>query len=245
MAENTTLWKETCERYIAFLDIMGFKNLVLTNEHEKIKGKLDSLYSIIKRIENDFHHPKISKIPDLNIDTGNSIIKPVIFSDSIILISNDDSIVSANSIIISICRIFSKAIKFVLPIKGAVAHGKFSASANEPIYFGKPLIDAFELQRELSFYGVVLHHTMEKKLREIDSGYFSNMELISKYPTPTKSGIINHYCVNWAYLFSDEFIIELSNRLYDDVSGKPRLYVDNTLEFAKKMNKRKDNLNIP
>jgi hypothetical protein len=52
-----------------------------------------------------------------------------------------------------------------------------------------------------------------------------------------KSGEINHYVVNW-YNFYTNIAEELS-QLYLNVSGAPRLYVDNTLEFVNWLIKEK------
>src|SRR5690606_33152910 len=122
-----------------------------------------------------------------------------------------------------------------IPIKGAIAYGQQTADFKKSLYLGMPLVDAYELQNELQLYGVILHHTFEQFINETERlDQFEHYSNIHKYPTPLKSGAVNHYIVGW---FDDQpgkndFISQIS-RLYNTVSGNPRRYVDNTLEFAR------------
>jgi hypothetical protein len=239
MIEKSDAWNPTCNRFVAFLDIMGFKDMVLRSRHKTVKDKLESFYSIIESIDQDFQNAQESQKTNLHTFVGKSTVKPVIFSDSIILVSSDGGISSAATIALTIWRIFLKALENALPIKGAIAFGRFTAPKDKPLYFGKPLIDAYELQKDLYLYGVVLHHTMEKQLNKLPGVFLKNSDLVSKYSVPMRSGIITHYVVNWMFLFrNSEEPIELVTKLYNSVSGNPRLYVDNTLKFVDEMNVR-------
>lgn len=44
-------WKTTCERFVAYLDIMGFKDRVYRESHEDVRKMLESLRSAIDVIE--------------------------------------------------------------------------------------------------------------------------------------------------------------------------------------------------
>jgi hypothetical protein len=50
-----------------------------------------------------------------------------------------------------------------IPLKGAIAFGNFSANWDQSVFFGKPLIDAFELHNDLDMYCAILHSSAEKK----------------------------------------------------------------------------------
>ena len=51
MAEKTPKWNNTCERFVAFLDIMGFKDLMFRNDHGQVYELLNSFVSKINAIE--------------------------------------------------------------------------------------------------------------------------------------------------------------------------------------------------
>ena len=165
------------------------------------------------------------------------------FSDSLLLISNDDSKSSAASIVGTIQWILEQATLKKIPIKGAIAYGEQTADFDKSLHFGRPLIDAFDLQGELLLYGVVLHHTMEKYL--IDGNLISILENkdIYKWPTPMKSGKVTHYIIDWINTaFKPKETKETIPLLYCNVSGTPRKYVDNTFDFMNWLDKRKAEL---
>jgi hypothetical protein len=243
MAEKIQDWKTTCERYVAFLDIMGFRERVFRDSHKQVKNMFESLYPTIalfkdlakkklgrKTIDNDLDKEYASFFP--------SAVFPVTFSDSIILVSNGGSLGSANSVLLYVELILYRAITRGIPLKGAIAYGKMTADLEKSIYFGKPLIDAYELQNELQLYGVVMHNTMEKHLQTSHNARLLNNGFVFQYPVPMKSGKITHYIVDWAPERKED-TTNLSSVLYNTVSGSPRIYVDNTLEFLRWLKKRK------
>lgn len=130
-----------------------------------------------------------------------------------------------NSIII-------QAIYNEIPIKGSIAHGVQTANFDLDLHFGRPLIEAYLLQEELYLYGVVLHHSMEQHLE--NKGMMTSLKRLEllRYPTPMKSGKINHYITNWVYFDDQGKVSRAVNRLYGNVSGNLRKYVDNTVEFV-------------
>jgi len=224
MVEKTEGWKDTCERYVAFLDIMGFKDRLQRDGHEKVKEMLESLHPTISTIEQIASYFSGSK--------KTATVKPVVFSDSIILVSSDKSESAFMWMTIFTQLILSNAIMQGIPIKGAIACGIETANFKKSLHFGKPLIDAHELQNELLLYGVVLHHSAEKSLTELKMDSKITQSVI-KTPIPMKSGKIIHYIVDWTEFASDKDNnpIDFVTKLYNSVSGKPRKYVDNTIEF--------------
>ena len=80
------------------------------------------------------------------------------------------------------------------------------------------------LQEELKYYGIVIHDSIERKVEKkaIDSETISKIKWL---PTPMRSGLINHYNVD----FSEIKLGDLT-KLYHTVSGAPRVYVDNTIK---------------
>jgi hypothetical protein len=235
MVDKNVLWNETPNIFVAFLDIMGFKDRVFREEHKDVKKMLESLRPTIEDIEKEAKKRLQGQIPlqekNKAEKSTSSHIFHVSFSDSIILFSNDHSDESAMEIIINAAVVLSEAIKNEIPMKGAIAFGEMTVDIQNSLYFGKPLIDAYELQKELQLYGVVLHHTAERRLRELKEENILGSLFAGNYSVPMKSGIINHHIISWM-LFSENPIISVE-KLYNKVSGSPRLYVDNTIKFVR------------
>ncbi len=242
MKRTRPVWKSTCERFVAFFDIMGFKDFVYRNSHENVLRRMNYISSKINEIKNEIIDSSGSvSISDSKIheyDDSLSEIFPIMFSDSILFVSNDNSFNSALKIVSHSASFIAKLLAFGIPVKGALAYGEFSAIKSKSIYFGQPVIDAFELQEDLQMYGVVLHHTIEDELASKKWLYIIEAEdLLFRYKTPMKSGKISHYSLNWIEPFNQEpnNLDNTMEYMYYQASGYPRKYIDNTVEFIDKV----------
>ena len=222
-------WKETTNRFIAFIDILGFENYVYRNSHLHVKKRMILLRELLSKTEQ-----MISSVSRSMYNFGDSI-RTVIFSDSILIISNDRSRNSLE-ILIFTCSIFlGQCLKNRIPIKGAISYGTITANFNSSLFFGKGLIDAYKLQEQLSIYGIVLDEKAEKKFKSFIT--IDKNDCV-RCKVHTKSGKIIHYLIAWwatvQYFLTDNIDIEplkLVESFYDDMSGYPRKYLDNTIEL--------------
>lgn len=167
---------------------------------------------------------------------------PVSFSDSIILFTSDDTDNSVFDIVINTATILAAALSNKIPMKGAIAFGEMTVDKDKSLYFGKPLIDAYELHQELRMYGLVLHHTAQTHFEQLRNNNKSSLasaieSLLWDYHVPLEFGAVTHKCLDWTFFCEDP--INCINKLYDEVSGKPRKYVDNTLEFVNWLDEEK------
>jgi hypothetical protein len=146
--------------------------------------------------------------------------------------SKDESEDSAIEIIISAALIISEAIKNEIPMKGAIAFGEMTVDKINSLFFGIPLIDAYELHKELKIYGVVLHHSAQKRFNELlgKARIFRSL-FTANDSVPMKSGSIEHTLINWMFFVHNP--LNLVNKFYYNVSGAPRIYIDNTIKFVR------------
>jgi len=242
MEEKESKWEPTCDRFVAFLDIMGFRNMVFNKSHEDVVEIMERFRLPIKNLKKEAKE-RLEGRPQGWDTFKNTTVRPVIFSDSVLLISSDKSPGAARNIIWQTNLLITHALRNDIPIKGAIAYGEQTAILGKSLYIGKPLIDAYDLQKELLLYGVVLHHTMEKYLKESNGLKMFKDLNIFKYTVPMKSGNINHYIVDWTRrLDKGEDARVLVSNIYNNVSGGPRIYVDNTLEFVREITEKKARL---
>lgn len=231
---NQDNWQPTTKRFVAFLDIMGFKDMVARKSHDEIYKILDSISKT---------REEIAKQSDF---VANSVYITT-FSDSIVIFSKDDSKWSYESFIMATLYLFSQTVLKTIPVKGACAFGEITVNKSGAIFFGQPLIDAYLLEEDVHYYGIVCHNSYEKYL------YESKDEKIREYAnfrvkTKLKSGDIIHYNLDWFDVIrlltknkhnENVNIEDVLNKLYLDVSGKPRAYIDNTLEMYNRWSEKK------
>lgn len=217
-------WEITTDRYVAFLDIMGFKDLVQKMDHNAVLKKLMDISESRDTLK------LVNEHRNQNIALGTT--KSYTFSDSIFIFSRSDSEEDAHKLVVDSLFILQYALSKQIPIKGAISFGKITVDIKKSIYFGQPLIDAYLLHEDLNLYGVISDHNFENKMTKMIRKYFE------KYSVPLKYGRINHYLIKPTYE-KIPVTIDYLNKMYSTVSGNPRRYIDNSIEFLNSIMKTK------
>ncbi len=213
--------------------------MILRNSHTDVLNMMNKFTFPIRAIDNLANNKLKGKFTEN--DYTNTLIKSVIFSDSVMLISNDESEESIMNMLLFINLIFTLSLMIGVPIKGAVAHGRLTADFKKSLYFGKPLIDAYELQTEIKIYGAVLHHSAEKYLTDQQIIDKLDNKYLMKYNTPVKQGHAYHYLVKLDMIGAfDDTVNESITKLYCNTSGSTRQYIDNTVEYFNVIRKSRE-----
>jgi len=216
-------WKVRTNRYVAFLDILGFKDYVLRHSINDVYKRLQTLNELCPE-END---------PN---DDEKGYVKTSIFSDSIYIFSKDDTRASLIHFITIVKRTMRMALRKKIPLKGAIAYGEIVVDLDSQIFCGQPIIDAFLLEEDLQYMGVVFHHTFEEPFSKSKNyGPLVLRKCIYEIDTPFKFGNRIHLNLDYRMVGSrtapgyEKFVEE--QRCYS--SGDARKYVDNTLRVMK------------
>jgi hypothetical protein len=219
-------WAITDNRYIAYIDIMGFKDMVARENHNEI-------YKMMKDINNKMYYT--SRINWKG--SSDILLKTTNYSDSIIIYSKDDSYDSLESITNTVSALTNDLLTAAIPHKGALAFGKMTMDIDESIIFGQPLIDAYLLQEELKFYGIVAHATIEEKIQKrAEEKKGSLLPSVHKYFCHFKNGNAYHIVIHPAFIvsydpsfnsYTDNLFASI-NKLRLKTSGHLRSYIDNT-----------------
>jgi hypothetical protein len=223
-------WPTTTDRYVAFIDIMGFKDMVAKLDHGEI-------YGIMKSIEKSKQHQE-----DLWAK-NKSLVRSTTYSDSVMLYSRDNTLDAFDSLITIVSGMINDLFELGIPHKGAIAFGKMTLDLERSIFFGQPLIDAYLLQEELHFYGIIIHNTVEGNLKD----EINRVAFIEKYECPLKKAKSSHYTVYPMHSDSSsakeyphrhkKLQLSLKEMRYR-TSGQLRSYIDNTEAFLVHMAKK-------
>lgn len=220
-------WNVKADRFVLFMDILGFKELVLKNSHEDIYAKLNILKEFSQKLDNSENWIKETQIESDQTRT-------VTFSDSLIVFSKGNTIGDAHKIIVQAIGITRTAFKHNIPIKGAISFGQISVDFEKSVFFGQPIIDAYLLHEDLKQLSVILDHNSENQI-----------ELVRINPSLKKylldfNAFLSYGRAKHKLVFhpnNDDFSLEHSiESLYKLTSGKPRLYIDNTKVFLNSKN---------
>lgn len=222
-------WQPKSNRFVAFFDILGFKERVMRESHDETFELLKTINGATSLIENRVNSHSESERKD-------TAIYIVTFSDSIIMFSKNDNEDSFSKFMLSANVLFAFAMKEGIPLKGGIAHGEITVHKEKKIYFGQPIIDAYLLEEELYYFGVSAHYSInayiDKNKRKV--GRIVDEYLI-EFGAPLKCGKVSHYNLNWFREIGGQKVFKLVKGFYKQVSGKPRRYVDNTLSVLEKI----------
>lgn len=220
-------WKDDTKRLVLYADIMGFSHRVTFGNHKDLKEELQKFKALWQ-----------NRLKPLEIK---DYIKSVQFSDSILIVANGISKGMFNLMTKAAVCLMQSAIKSGFPIKGVLAQGVFSYDIGNELYFGLPLVAAYQLHNELHYYGIVVHHSAETIVKR----YASTKNPYTKMKIPLKNGVISHYHLSWYLL---DMTLKQGNIKYlvngwldkieDGVSGTPRIYVDNTKDVMERDNEK-------
>lgn len=234
-------WPVTADRYVAFIDIMGFRNLLLKTPPEQMYRIMKALHHRARLAERQAKgmfsgsRKSIFKMDE----KGTAFIQVVQFSDSIIAFTRDASPISSITIRLASIGFIFEGMSARIPLRGAVARGECTMDFRYSIFFGQPIVDAYELSEDQQWYGVVEHENCEPKphqdkvsLPQIRS---DQVALSEPHYVPLKSGNRELCVLNWpVFVESEAAIEEALLPLSNSDSPKLHMYYRNTRDFALK-----------
>jgi len=160
---NLNLKENLTNQYVAYLDVMGFSNLVN-------KGN-------VTRLESYFN--KIIEILD-NLKIQKSNIQSFLISDSIILITPDSKQDFLN-LIIAIRRIQSALLWKKILLRGAVSYGEVFYNQKNNIIVGKGFIKAYLLESEANFPRVIIDPAIIKNFGKDKNDFLNEFNSLPFY----------------------------------------------------------------
>ncbi len=222
--------KHMAIRWLGYFDLLGTKKIISTNNHL-------SVFSVYGNAIEQFKNMK-NTIPD---------IQPLWFSDTFMIYSEDMSINGFGEVSHIASWVCYDLIMKGIPVRGSISYGEFYADKDNSLFFGKPLIEAYEYGEAQDWLGFILCPSVENIL--ISQGFFSDQSSAYVYSNiPYKKVLCNKSklklkrnlpaCILGCWLpidYQSDFLKKL-NQMKVDNSKYKRKY-RNTIDFINK-NKR-------
>lgn len=186
------------ETYIAFFDILGFKEIVLNNNLKSLNQKFNNL----------FRETQISVSTGKTVSFGNGIIVPdlnkikvncIHISDSVIFWTQKQDIKSFKNLI-EVCKTFyQRSLQMEFPLRGAIVYGEMEFSPGiikdgEQNFFGnfsfigKGLVNAYLKAESLHLSACIVDQSTLDKIGEAQVYELIKNESLFYYNTPFNNG---------------------------------------------------------
>jgi hypothetical protein len=218
-------------RYVAFLDILGFADLVQKLDLPELKRRLNiALQSV--------HLARASAVlPD---GVGKPITKHFhcfSFSDTFVISSVDDSPEALVSFITGSAMLTQFLFAQGLPVRGAITYGEADFIPGTQHLVGKAVVKAHLLEKDQEWLGVVVDEpSLPFEVAKIfESAPFS--PLFARWDVPLKPGpegtriLKNALVVNWRWNLTVEKGTQSLFSPSNDMRAKAK--IESTLAFAK------------
>lgn len=204
---------------IAFLDILGFKNLINTKEFDKIK---EIFQSIISDKEAGIALFRATG-GDESLERYNEVLKATkihLMSDSIIVAAPYKCKESLAVVIDICCCIQETLYEFEFPIflRGAIARGELFLDNN--VIFGKGLVDAYIAQENFAVYPriIISAEIIENMMVSVEDDYKGlPVDKDGYYYIDTLERYIN--CDTKEELLNCERYLKMSNYIQSQLKG--------------------------
>jgi len=217
---------------VAFLDILGFRNKIESKELGELARKYEYILSVLPnmsaRIADNSMFP--------NHPVGERFCNFYVFSDSIILLANEESMDGVTKLLMSTWRISQAMLAAGFPLRGGIASGELYVNESARIFLGKALTRAFELEKQQDWIGIsiddsVCHHypdlqpTDDKPPQILDIMFpFFNVPLKDKSTKKMRT-------INWRF----NLVVEEGTRSLFGQSSDPLIQkkIEHSLAYAK------------
>jgi hypothetical protein len=226
--EVQTEWNKTDNRFVIFFDVLGFKDLVQTRSHEDILEKLTKLKNDVEQLEDYvFNEGQKQKVKQ---DISKCQVKSVTFSDSFIFFSKKDTVEDFTKILVDAWVFLKRAIESKIAVKGAISFGQVTVDFDKNLFFGQPIIDAYLLHEDLNMLGVIMDHKVDTQIKNFIPNVLMENN-IGFEKINMKYGPVKHSFISPLKEEAIRGILSDLHSMYSITSGKPRIYIDNTIGF--------------
>lgn len=204
------------ENYVAFIDILGFSNLVAESVSDQ--STFNKIVEIFENLD--------SSIRKINKGLGSLLpINAVYFSDSIIMSTNCDSM-HLHRLLLNIETTALDFLKSGILIRGAIAHGKNYHT--DTAAFGPAIIKAYRAEQALAKYPRII----------LDPDTYSAMQILAQTDVVIRETIFPSFLSDGLGTIYFDALKKLKNRLNSDETDYRELGIAYCAAIAESITKR-------
>jgi len=186
------------ETFIAFFDVLGFKEFITNNELEEVKRLFEHLLRESQTAVSGEKNIELSTgiiVPDLN----NQKVNCLHISDSIVFWTNSDTEADFIALVNTCYTFYWRSLQTTFPIRGCLTHGEidFNPGTIKNIngvnfynysLIGKGLIESYQKAENIEYAGCLLDNKAIEKVEDKLINQLIYDQKICMYKVPFKTG---------------------------------------------------------
>jgi hypothetical protein len=198
------------KRFFAFLDILGFKELVNNNDHKDLVAIYQNLVSFpVKFYSEYWESEKLALKEKFGSKYENTGLRLINVSDSILMWTNSNSENAFVELLYAVKELMVVSISVGIPLRGSITLGdvEILEQSNNMSIIGKGLVRAYEAERGQSWSGCVIEETIFRYLRSYNKIILGKPndklvtdksdDLVVNYDVPYGNSTKPKFVVNW------------------------------------------------
>ena len=182
------------KRFVAFFDILGFGSWVENVGSMEVFTYVQGFLNLMARSS----LPGSVVHPNMSVDVPSSDLGYVMFLDSIVFYSRDDSYECLKTML-AVCGEFMNSV-ICGPsrmVRGAIAYGDFFVDPEVDAYVGQALIEAYRLEGQQDWLALSLDASLTAT-PQFDKALEEHPGFIGRSLAPLRDSDEKPYCINWA-----------------------------------------------
>jgi hypothetical protein len=211
-------------RWFAYLDLLGFSDLVSSKSIEEV---IPVYSEALSRMRSACGPRK---------EAGTGLLNSW-FSDTFIIYTSTDSLEDFARLESAARIFFQLLITKYIPVRGCISHGKLYSQAKKNIFIGPALIESHTYGEALNWIGLCLAPSVEKKLKSelpLEQRPFyrkvSDRSILRKAP----ADYLYAYAFNNGAVNGKNHFHSALTKMRDDSPSDVRIKYDHTLGFIEK-----------
>lgn len=207
-------------RWFAYLDLLGFTNLVNSRTIEEVIPVYSEALIRMRRA--------------CSLGVKEAGLLSSWFSDTFIIYTRSDSLEDFVHLESAARNFFQLLITKEIPVRGCISHGKLYSQSRKNIFIGPALIEAHTYGEELNWVGFCLAPSVEKKLKhDLSIGQrfcyrkVSDKQILRK----AKADYLYAYAFNNGKVNGKNHFRKTLEKMKQEAPPEVHVKYDNTLEF--------------
>jgi hypothetical protein len=184
---------------IAVCDILGFSHLVQMSPLQNVVN--DSFGWLRKSLHHSLHKRDFpNEIPKKSDFLGNKHVGIAWFSDTFLLYSRRDDKEAIHQLIQTVGWLLFETMMAGRMIRGGISFGEAYIDEEESVFVGKPIVEAYQLEKSQQWAGVALTEKAVERIPErVRLGVFDDWWVVP-YDVPLKEDkTLQTLAVNWTW----------------------------------------------
>lgn len=228
--------------YLAFLDILGFKELIMNNSFDESKEIFETF---IEQVSNS------ANLKNRSTGETNTVVNFNLFSDTILFWTNDDTFKSFFQLNLTVSNLLNYSMQIGLPLRGAISYGNLMCNAFRlesdrvniiNTILGTSIVRAHKLEKDQLWSGCIIDQELENTDNTELRNYLKSQWLgkfYVRYNVPLRNtGCRSMLTINWVNLDNDVFTEQKIRDSFDAHNKKSKssdiaIKIENTLNYYK------------